>query len=61
MDSGPINYAGAPYPVRDDFAAAHNRYWRRLAKPGAWLTGQQRVDIAMPRYRQLIDSKNKAA
>ena len=46
MDSAPINYAGAPYPVRDDFAAAHNRYWRRLAKAGAWLTGQQRVDIA---------------
>ena len=46
MNTVPISYSSAPYPVRDDFEAAHTRYWQRLAKPGAWLTGQQRVDIA---------------
>jgi len=46
MNTVPISYSGAPYPVRGDFEAAHNRYWQRLAKPGAWLTGPQRVDIA---------------
>ena len=42
----PINYSNAAYPIRADFAAAHNRYWQRLAKAGAWLTGAQRVDVA---------------
>lgn len=43
---GPINYSQAAYPIREDFAAAHNRFWQRLARPGAWLTGAQRVDVA---------------
>ena len=42
----PIDYSTAAYPIRDDFAAAHNRYWQQLAKPGAWLTGAQRVAVA---------------
>jgi hypothetical protein len=42
----PIDYSHAAYPIRDDFAAAHNRYWQRLGRPGAWLTGAQRVDVA---------------
>lgn len=42
----PISYSHAAYPIREDFAAAHNRYWQRLAKPGAWLTGAQRVAVA---------------
>ena len=45
MNFSPISYSEAQYSVRDDFAAAHNRYWQRLAKPGAWLTGSQRIDI----------------
>ena len=42
----PISYSDSVYPVRDDFAEAHNRYWQRLASPGAWLSGAQRVDVA---------------
>lgn len=41
-----ISYSHAPYPVRGDFAASHSRYWARLAAPGEWLTGRQRVDVA---------------
>jgi len=41
-----IDYSNAPYPIRPEFAAAHNRYWQRLAGPGSWLTGEQRVSIA---------------
>lgn len=41
-----IDYSSAKYPVRSDFAAGHSRYWQRLAAPGNWLTGEQRVDVA---------------
>lgn len=41
-----ISYQAASVPVRDDFAAAHNRFWTRLAAPGAWWTGAERVAIA---------------
>lgn len=33
-------------PVRDDYSESHSRYWKRLASPGAWLTGAQRVAVA---------------
>ena len=32
--------------VRDDLAAAHARYWRRLGRPGANWNGSERVAIA---------------
>jgi hypothetical protein len=41
-----ISYASAPVPVREDLAAAHERAWDRLAQPGNWWTGAQRVAIA---------------
>ena len=41
-----ISYSSAPWPVRDNFAASHNRYWQRLAGPGNWFTGAERVKIA---------------
>jgi len=41
-----ISYGGAPYPVRGDFAAAHDRFWRRLAAPGTWWSAAERVAIA---------------
>lgn len=41
-----ISYKAALVPVRDDFAAAHSRFWKRLASPGAWWTGAERVAIA---------------
>jgi len=41
-----IAYDAAPVPVRPDLPAAHRRAWRRLAEPGAWWTGAERVAIA---------------
>ncbi len=41
-----INYSDAQFPIRGDFAEAHNRYWKRLASAGAWFTGAERVAIA---------------
>ena len=41
-----ISYSTALVPMRDDFAAAHTRFWKRLASPGAWWTGAERVAIA---------------
>jgi hypothetical protein len=41
-----IAYSAALVPVRDDFAAAHTRFWKRLASSGAWWTGPERVAIA---------------
>ncbi|MBQ91066.1 MAG: hypothetical protein CL441_06550 [Acidimicrobiaceae bacterium] len=41
-----ITYEAAPVPVRADFAASHQRFWTRLARPGAWWTGAERVAIA---------------
>src|SRR5262244_2211354 len=41
-----ISYSAALVPVRADFAAAHTRFWKRLALPGAWWTGAERVAIA---------------
>jgi len=32
--------------ISDAFTALHEREWDRLARPGTWLTGEQRVDIA---------------
>jgi hypothetical protein len=41
-----IDYSNSKYPVRSDFAEAHNRYWAQLASAGTWLTGEQRVAVA---------------
>ncbi|MFT4824587.1 MAG: hypothetical protein ACJAUG_003201 [Halioglobus sp.] len=41
-----IDYSSAPYPVRSNFDETHNRFWNRLASPGAWLSGAQKVAIA---------------
>lgn len=41
-----LSYTAAPVPVREDLPAAHTRAWRRLAKPGSWWTGAERVAIA---------------
>jgi hypothetical protein len=40
-----VTYDHAPAPVRDDLLAAHRRAWRRLAEPGTWLSGAERVAI----------------
>ena len=41
-----IDYSGGRFPVRANFAETHNRFWDRLASPGAWLSGAQKVAIA---------------
>jgi hypothetical protein len=43
---GSISYTNAEFQIRPDFAEGHDRFWKRLAAPGNWLTGAQRVDIA---------------
>ncbi len=39
-------YTDAPVPIRDLIPAAHRRAWERLARPGNWWTGAERVAIA---------------
>lgn len=41
-----VSYEKSPYRVRDDLAAAHDRVWDRIARPGTWLDGGTRVRIA---------------
>jgi hypothetical protein len=39
-------YAESSVPIRPDIPDAHRAYWERLAAPGSWWTGAQRVAIA---------------
>jgi hypothetical protein len=41
-----FSYSNAPGIVRDDLYQAHHNMWQRLAKPGTWWTGAERVAIA---------------
>lgn len=41
-----FDYAGLTLPIPDAMRAAHRRAWERLAAPGAWWTGAERVAIA---------------
>jgi hypothetical protein len=41
-----FDYRDSPYPIRPDIPAAHQRFWARLARPGSWWTGAERVAIA---------------
>ncbi len=41
-----IRYDAAAVPVRSDLPEAHTRAWQRLAAPGTWWTGAERVAIA---------------
>ncbi len=41
-----FDYGKAPYPIRPDIPAAYQAFWQRLARPGSWWTGEQRVAIA---------------
>lgn len=42
----PFAYSNTPYPIRDDLIEAYRYAWKKLAAPGAWWTGAQRVAIA---------------
>ena len=37
---------GSSLRVRQDLAEAHQKFWRRLGKPGTWLEGATRISIA---------------
>jgi len=41
-----FDYSASPYPVRDDLPAAYKNYWQKLAQPGNWWSGAERVAIA---------------
>ncbi len=40
-----FDYANSAYPIRTDIAEAHREAWRRIAQPGAWWSGAERVAI----------------
>lgn len=40
-------YEHAPVPVPPEVTAAHERRLRALARPGTWLTAEQRLEIAL--------------
>ena len=41
-----FSYDHAPYAVPDRIPSAHRAAWERLARPGVWWTGAERVAIA---------------
>ncbi len=41
-----FSYSYAPGRVRNDIIKAHSHTWNRLAKPGTWWTGSERIEIA---------------
>ncbi len=46
-----FEYASSPYPIRSDLAAAHRAAWEHIARPGTWLTGVERVAVALETRR----------
>ena len=53
----PFDYADSGWPIPDRIADAHRRSWQRLAAPGDWWSGPERVAIAAEsrRARNLAD------
>ena len=41
-----FDYSDADYKIREDIKQAHRAYWQRLAAPGSWWTGAERIAIA---------------
>lgn len=41
-----FNFKDSSFPIRDDIPEAYRAFWQRLAKPGSWWTGAQRIAIA---------------
>ena len=44
--AGMFDFSTAPLPVDDDRIEAFRHVWHRLAAPGTWWTGEERVSIA---------------
>ncbi len=42
-----LNYNSAAIDIRKDLEAAHRWTWESLARPGTWLTGTERVAVAL--------------
>ena len=51
-----LTYTHAALNIPAAYSEGHERYWNRLANPGNWFTGQQRVDMAKE-VRQALDCK----
>lgn len=45
-DMTAFDYSSLPYPVREDLPEAYRSFWGKLAAPGSWWTGTERVAIA---------------
>lgn len=41
-----FSYPDSSYPIRNDIKQAYRDYWQRLASPGCWWTGAERLAIA---------------
>ena len=41
-----FEYSNSPYPIRQGIKKEFSEFWQRLAKPGTWWTGAERVAIA---------------
>lgn len=41
-----FDYHQSNYTIREDLGQAYREFWAKLAKPGSWWTGAQRVAIA---------------
>jgi hypothetical protein len=57
-------YADSDVPIRADIPAAYRAFWEKLAQPGSWWTGAERVAIAQETrnaVRCLLCQRRKAA
>lgn len=41
-----FTYQNSPYPTRDDIKHEYAAYRKRLATPGSWWTGAERIAVA---------------
>jgi hypothetical protein len=41
-----FSYSESPYKIREDLGQAYREYWARLAMPGSWWAGAERIAIA---------------
>jgi hypothetical protein len=57
-----LSYDGAPFAVRVELEAAHQRVWDRLERAGTWLDGPTRILVAAEtRHAAGLCARRKAA
>lgn len=49
-----FDYTELPFSVRPDIGETYREYWKRLAAPGSWWTGAERVAIARETRNALV-------